>query len=644
MTKNVLYYGREEPLPEQVPLRAGPLSLLCEDGDLRYIRLGEQEIVRRIYAAVRDRNWGTVPQRLSKIDMEVAHDWFRILYEVENQQGEIDFFWKGTITGDAQGTISFTMEGEARSTFWRNRIGFCVLHPIRECPGQPCRVEKADGTVEDGCFPRHISPHQPFKDMRAISHEVVPGVWAEVRFTGDIFEMEDQRNWTDASYKTYCTPLALPFPVEVPQGTTIHQSVTLTVNGVLGDEPARQRDTGTTFSIEPERAAPLMRLGLGIASHGQPLSPAELARLKALNLSHLRVDLHLSQADYPTTLRRAADESRALEVPLEAALILSDAADAELTSLVRELEQHRPPVWAWLIFHRGEKSTSERWIRLAREHLSAYDPKALIGGGTNLYFTELNRGRPPVESLDLVCYSINPQVHSFDNGSLVETLEAQASTVESARQYIGDRPLAITPITLKPRSNPDATGPEPEPAPGELPGSVDVRQMSLFGAGWTAGSLKYLGESGVYSATFYETTGWRGVMETDSGSPLPDRFRSLPGAVFPLYHVLADVGEFAGGEVLRTTSSSPLHVDGLALRKECRTRVLVASFSPEPQSVTLQGLEGTVQVRPLDETNAEAAIQSPEAFRFRPGERVGTSGGQLVVELLPFAILRIDSA
>jgi hypothetical protein len=24
-------------------------------------------------------------------------------------------------------------------------------------------------------------------------------------YTGDIFEMEDQRNWTDASFKTFCT-------------------------------------------------------------------------------------------------------------------------------------------------------------------------------------------------------------------------------------------------------------------------------------------------------------------------------------------------------------------------------------------------------------------------------------------------------
>ena len=45
-----------------------------------------------------------------------------------------------------------------------------------------------------------------------------------------------------------------------------------------------------------------------------------------------------------------------------------------------------------------------------------------------------------------------------------------------------------------------SAAPPPVPA-GELPPQVDVRQMSLFGAGWTLGSLKYLAESGVSSAT-----------------------------------------------------------------------------------------------------------------------------------------------
>jgi hypothetical protein len=68
--------------------------------------------------------------------------------------------------------------------------------------------------------------------------------------------------------------------------------------------------------------------------------------------------------------------------------------------------------------------------------------------------------------------------------------------------------------------------------------------------GWTVGSLKHLCESNVYSVTCYETSGWRGVMEREDGPALPDMFRSLPRSVYPLYHVLADAGEYVGASVL----------------------------------------------------------------------------------------------
>ena len=145
------------------------------------------------------------------------------------------------------------------------------------------------------------------------------------------------------------------------------------------------------------------------------------------------------------------------------------------------VERVKPPIETYLIFHKTEASTSAQWVDLARRYLSG----AKIGAGTNAYFTDLNRGRPPVDALDLVCYSINPQVHAFDNSSLKETLEAQAVTVKSTRLFTDGLPIAVTPVTLLARFNPNATGPEPEPAPGGLPTQVDIRQMSLFGAGWT---------------------------------------------------------------------------------------------------------------------------------------------------------------
>ena len=58
LPRSVLYYGSEELLPEPIELRAGPLAMIFETGNafLRYIRLGNREILRGIYVAVRDRN------------------------------------------------------------------------------------------------------------------------------------------------------------------------------------------------------------------------------------------------------------------------------------------------------------------------------------------------------------------------------------------------------------------------------------------------------------------------------------------------------------------------------------------------------------------------------------------------------------
>jgi hypothetical protein len=591
---------------------------------------------------VRDRNWGTVPPRLSNLKIDRTADSFQISYDCQHQQGGIDFFWKAAIHGEANGTIRFAMDGEAHSTFERNRIGFCVLYPIRECAGVPCRVEKVNGVVEKAMFPKRISPHQPFKDIRAVSHEVVPGLEAEVRFTGETFEIEDHRNWTDASYKIYGTPLALPFPVEIKQGARVIQSVTVTLTGKPAVPTRAVATESLNFAIGRSVTHPLPRVGLGAASHGERLSSSEIKRLKALKLAHLRIDLVLSRPEYPMRLRQAAADARSLGIPLEAAVFVSNSAASELAALKALLADVKPEVATWLVFHTSEPTVSEKWVRLARKELGSHVPRARVGGGSNQYFTEINRFHPPVNALDLVSYSINPQVHSFDIPALVENLEAQAMTVESARPIIDNRLLAISPVTLRPRFSASATGPELATPAGSLPFAVDPRQMSLFGAGWTAGSLKYLSESGVASATYYETSGWRGVLEQSKGSPEPGLFRSIPGAAFPLYHVLADFGEFAGGAVIPAKSSDPLHIDGIVLHKDHKNRLLLANFSSKSQTVKVSALAATVHVRMLDERNAEEAMTSPETFRSQPAEVEKTTNGGLEVKLLPFGIARLD--
>ena len=194
----VLYYGKDEPLPGQTQLRAGPLSMIFEAGDLRYIRFGDREILRRIYVAVRDHNWDTILPQLTNVQIERNSDSFRITYDVTEQARlRSIFFGSGTITGDANGTITFLNgRGGTRSTFRRNRIGFCVLHPM-SCAGIPCRIEKVDGAVEESTYPISIAPQHlingeikpvaPFNNMRAVRYEVTAEVEVEVRFEGEIF-------------------------------------------------------------------------------------------------------------------------------------------------------------------------------------------------------------------------------------------------------------------------------------------------------------------------------------------------------------------------------------------------------------------------------------------------------------------------
>lgn len=638
-----LYYGRNSAPPEAILLRAGPLTLEYEAGGLRYIKVGKQEILRRIYVAIRDRNWSTISARISILHKIIQRDSFLIQYRAVHQQNDIEFVWDGTISGSTDGTLRFSMSGTALSTFWRNRIGFCVLHPM-SCAGAKCIVEHIDGTVRQDIFPVEISPHQPFQDIQVITHAVQPGLQAEVRFSGDTFEMEDQRNWTDASYKTYSTPLNLPFPVEIPKGAHIQQSVELRLIGEVNPSSITQRDNTlepVQLVVSSEAVGRLPRLGLCAASHNEPLSSQEIERLRGLNLSHLRVDVYFNHPDWEARLGQIVPECKELGVALEAALHLTSESERELSALSRILDILKPRVKAWLLFDEDGNSPSAETITLAHKYLGQYTAEALFTGGTDAFFAQLNRNRPLLDGLDLITYSLNPQVHAFDNASLVETLPVQAITLSCAQRFSGGRSIMVSPVTLRMRFNPAATTSDSAPLPYGLPATVDPRQMSLFGAGWTLGSIKYLAEGGAFSVTYYETTGWLGVMEKEVGSLLPDRFPTLAGSVYPIYHILADMGEWAGAEVLPISSTDPLTAVGMALRNNGSTCVLIANFSAHQQKVQLIGLSGTVRLRMLDEFTAQEAMTMPEIYRSRKGQLLTAVENVCNVELAPFAVANI---
>ena len=95
-----LLHGTAAPFAELRTLRAGPVTMFLDGLDLRYLRIGGTELVRRIYTAVRDVDWDTVPCVISGLTLEEHERGFHIEFDARHTRREIDFSWHGTISGD----------------------------------------------------------------------------------------------------------------------------------------------------------------------------------------------------------------------------------------------------------------------------------------------------------------------------------------------------------------------------------------------------------------------------------------------------------------------------------------------------------------------------------------------------------------
>lgn len=650
LSLNMIRFGQNDALPERRVLQAGPVTAVLEGADLRYVRVNGVEVVRRLYMAVRDHNWSTPAPRFTSYGVEDGGDHFRVDFTAEHVAGDVDFSWTGSIVGSPDGTISASMDGAPRKEFRRNRIGWCLLHPA-DNRGLMAATETPDGRLTKP-FPTLISPHQPFLNLLSLSHPAGEGVTVTFSFTGDLFETEDQRNWTDASFKTYSTPISLPYPVLVTPKDKIRQTVTLSITGTPAAEGS---DAAPAPDVVVARGGgvPMPRIGFGAHSGGK--QPGEAAdALRQLNPGHLWIDLDLGKDGWETRLQNAATEAETLGASLEVAAVAQDgnagfdqlaAAAKNLTVKVVRLFAF-PAITLPMAFPRHDLETTPEVLSAAKGAFKAAGLQAKAGGGSRANFTELNRALAvPAAEMETATYTHNPQVHASDILTMVECISASAETAESASVLVEQTPLAIGPITLNMASNPNATGPASEPGPVELPFNVDARQMSLFGAGWTVGSLAKMALSGASSLTYYRTTGWRGLVERTTGLTRHEQFPSVPGQLFPLYHVfaaVADMGE--GAEALPVTLGDGLRTEALAIRSGNQLRVLVANYANEERTVevVLPGCSNR-RVRHLDETTHDPALSDPGFFTGPGAEAIGDAGGPTHIAMLPFAVACIDA-
>jgi D-apionolactonase len=608
---NRLLHGDDAALPEQKPLSAGPLTLIFEAGDLRYIALGRRELVRRIYGAVRDRHWGTVPGRLTDLVLWTGNDQFRVSYTSEHREGDVDFAWRADLEGRPDGTITFGFAGEARSTFARNRIGLCVLHPMHECAGLAATVRRSDGTQVEARFPELVASEQPVEELSgfgSVTYEAARDVRVQIAFEGEVFETEDQRNWIDASFKTYGTPLSLPRPVTIAKGTRVEQRVTVRLRGV--EKASSGAAVRTSTPRGPDHGDDRMpAIGLG-ADGIDPHAAGTMELLRALHPAHLRVELPLDSSEWETSLARATEAQRLTDCALEIALAVGAASGPALESLAIRLG-NGVRVARILVFAADAPTTTPEVLALVREHLRrAGSASYPIGAGSRRDLYEFHLHPPP--ATDLVCWSINPHVHASDLTSIAETPPAAAQQVRTMRRRHPEASAIVTPVTLAPRPRLSA----PPPA------DVHPLHRSLFGAAWTLAIAAHLARAGAASVTFFERLRELGLLQR---------------GVFPLYHVVADVCECAGGTVL-AGDDDEANTATLLVRRDSGAVWLAANLSRDRRIVRVPENFMAASMRVLDRETAVRAAADPLGFRTA---RCPAAGAR-AIELGPFATARAD--
>jgi D-apionolactonase len=569
------FYGTHQRETQPVLLTAGRLSAEFAGGNLTTISYDGVEVLRAISYLVRDQDWGTHVPLIDDLRIRQDDEHFSIAFSARyaghsNTQLTVSV----VISADASGVLTYETEALSPTGFETNRCGFCVLHPIVGLAGTPVIIEHVDGVLHETQLPFLIDPWQPFKNMRAITHIVMPGVKAECRMEGDIFEMEDQRNWSDASYKTYVRPLALPWPYRISAAVPVMQRIILTIADTRSSRnaaPSSTRHDPTVVIAHGIRSGKLPHIGLAVTpeearatlaarKHLDEIGPQELLfhfdplaghGSAALEDFSAITKIHRGRSTLEIVLpcrRSAAVELNEIAAQMGAAgfqphsVAVSPAVDRQST----------PPGSVWPTCPPLDEVYEA--ARLAFPHVR-------LGGGMLSYFTELNRKRVPANRLDFITHCTNPIVHASDDRSVMQTLEALPFITKSVRGIYGDKAYRIGPSTIAMRQNPYGRRTMDNPDDKRITmACTDPRHNGAFARAFAMAYAIRVLDAELECLTLSALTGSFGLI-AGNAEPVAE------GGKRPLFHTVRWLAAVAEADWQECVSSDPGQVLSFVVRK-----------------------------------------------------------------------------
>jgi hypothetical protein len=640
--REIMLFGTDEPVTPPVILQAGPLRAELEEGNLRYIRFHGREMLRAISFIVRDRNWGTYRPAISNLEIRQQADAFEVTYDAVASDALQTFRYSATIAGRSDGSLTFKAEGEAVTDFLTNRTGFVVLHPIEGVAGEACTIEHVDGRKVETRFPDLIDPVQPMMDLRALTHEFAPGFKVSCRMEGDAFEMEDQRNWTDASYKTYVRPLALPWPYTLKGGERVGQQVALAV--VASSHAKMQpRDEGVKLSLHPADLT-LPPLGLALDPKDLDETVQALGSLREAHPHQIVIAYDPGLGHDASTLARAVDVGQQIgaELWLEAVMRSLDYFEQEVRDLGQVVQDLGAPFTTVLVSPAADLKCTlpgSPWpscppLKDLYEAARQAFPGVRLGGGMFSFFTELNRKRPPAEFLDLVTFTTSSIFHAGDDRSATEGLESLPAIASTVQSFIQDRPYHVGPSAIGMRANPYGESPTLNPNNIRQAGNgMDPRQRGLLAAAWLVGYYAHFARGGASAITIGSGVGDFGLVHTKGGYAKP--WFDDHGGLYPVFHTFKGLASLNGFPAMDVQSSIARDVQSVGAVVGGRAQIWIANLTGMVRHIEVPK-KTLKRVSILDESSFIAMCQNPNAL---DATEVDLTSSNLM--LGPYAVARL---
>ncbi len=648
----IILYGTEEPPSECRVLTAGPLRVDLQNGEIRHASYHGIEVLRGVSFLIRDANWATYTPEITNLTVAESGGGFRVTYEARCAGGGEVYTYRAEITGAADGALNFRVEGRTETDCVTNRLGFVILHPGAGVAGEPVRVVHTDGKIENTHFPLFISPDQPIYDIRSLTHEPRPGVKAVCTMEGDAFEMEDPRNWTDASYKTYIRPLSRPRPYTVPAGERIEQTVSLRFEGTPSSPTGEKADGPVQVTLGGPNGGRMPKIGLGVSADQVDAALDVSGAIAGLG-PQILVCAYDARSDGEEVLRgyRALAEAVGAESVLELILATDgrpDDAAAAAAKACTGAGLHPAAVSVFPAPYLQSYQPEGPWpdVPPFADYYAAARaafPDVPIGGGMFSYFTELNRARSgKSDGLAYVTHTTCPIVHDADDRAVMESLEALQPVIESTKAFAGDVPYRIGPSAIGMRQNPYGAAPLENPANIRLAmARVDPRQRGLFGAAWNLGYVAEAARGGLEAVALSAPVGPFGVVyrKMDFTQPYYDGLEEA--GLFPVYHVLAGLARGAGRDMLEASSSDRSRVQCVAWRSHRGPELWLANLTADSQVIAFGGLENRPpRVQTLDAERFAAAAANPALLQ----DGAGTAELPAELALEAYAVARITHA